>query len=238
MANKKGAGCGVLVLGTLVLSVGATALCCGGGVVLLWLSPRMFLEMMVEPQPLAVAMPAPDPVAAEASRARICGDILAVRPTTVSGDELTQFGLEGAIPELKVFRAQIAGDDLTMDVSVELEPGQYINLHGKGGFTMDHGWFTDSTFDEATFSGWDLGGYVVGQQLAPDMNRSLANERAKTPELGPLLDAWDTVAVRGGVIELVPNAGAAQVMTVCAPYTATPAAGEADVEAIEAVQAP
>lgn len=223
MASSKQAGCAAFGLfgtvGTVGIVVGSIVVCCGGGAVVLWMIPTWFMEALTDDHPLAIAMPPADPVLAEAARKRVCEDLLATRPARLTGPELNAIAQDGP-PGTALFLVQAANDVLTVDLSVPLEPGQWVNVHGKGGFTMEHGWFTDATSTEAVFSSWDVQPYLVGQQ-ATQFNQSLANERAKTPTLGPLLDAFDRVAVKGDALELTPNAAAATEVTICAPYALT-----------------
>ncbi len=225
MANSKQAGCALFgvfgTLGTVGIFVASIVACCGGGAVIVALIPGWVMEAVTDDHPLAVVMPPADPVLAEAARKRVCEDLIAVRPARVTGPELTALAQDGGPPGASVFVVQVAADTLTMDLSVPLEPGQWVNVHGKGGFTMDHGWFTDATFQEAVFSSWDVAPYLAGQKAA-EFNQSLANERAKTPTLGPMLDAFDTVTVKGDAIELTPNATAAAMVATCAAYAPLP----------------
>lgn len=240
MASSKQTGCALFGLfgtfGTVGVFVASIVVCCGGGAIVLALIPGWFMDALTDEVPLAVTMPPADPVLAEAARKRVCEDLIAVRPSRVTGAELTALAQDGGPPGASVFLVQTAGDTLTVDLSVPLEPGQWVNVHGKGGFTMDHGWFTDATFQEAVFSSWDLQPYLVGQK-ATEFNQSLANERAKTPALGPMLDAFDTIAVKGDAIELTPNAAAAAVVPACAAY-ASAEVPVAPVEPLPPVEVP
>lgn len=235
MASSKQTGCALFgvfgTVGTLAIFLGSVVVCCGGGVVVVAMIPTWVMQAVTDEAPLAVTVPPPDPVLAEAARKRVCEDLLAVRPARITGAEITALAQEDDAPEGAVFLVQTAGDALTVDVSIPVEPGQWVNLHGKGGFTMDHGWFTDATFQEAVFSSWDLAPYLVGQQ-ATQFNQSLANERAKSPTLGPMLEAYDSVATKGDAIELTPNAAVVSMLTPCAAYSAAPA-----VEALPPVEA-
>jgi hypothetical protein len=199
-------------------------LACGGGVVLVLAAPSLLLRLVTSDAPL----PLP-PVHADAAQrttitTRMCAELAGTGTTRVSGSELTQLfaGAEGAPGRVRI--DVDVEDRAVLDYSGELEPGsdRWINVHGKGGMRMEHGWFEHFTVDELTVGDWDLGQFTHGQELAMQANQNLAQQRAQKPQDFAALDAFEAIAVERGGVTLVAAPGTLPAACGSAPATPAP----------------
>lgn len=222
MAERR-SGCGTWLLGAVVVgSIGVIG-CCGCSGVGVLVAPNFFIAMaawmMLEDAPLGPPPVALDAATREAVVAQACGDLWAGRATKLDPTQMAGVLAFGAGPEVQHLAIRPTADGWDMALSVQTEPGaDYLNFSGTGAFTMERGWFTDARIDAVSMAGWHFDEYVKGQQLATNMNQSLANQRADNPALGPLLDSFEKISTAGGQLELVPGPGTAEQLEVCAPY--------------------
>ena len=222
MAERR-TGCGTWLLGAVVVSSVSVIACCGCGGVGVLVAPNAFVAMiawlMLEDAPLGPPPVPMDAATREAVVSGACADLWAGRPTKLDPTLITGVLAFGAGPEVKHLAILPTADGWDMAVSIQSDPdGGYLNFSGAGAFTMERGWFTDTRIDAIAMSGWHFDEYLKGQQLAPNMNQSLANQRAENPALGPLLDSFEKISTAGGQLELVPGPGTAEQLEVCAPY--------------------
>jgi hypothetical protein len=169
-------GCGAVMLG-------GTAVCCGGtgiaGVLVLMLAPGWAVSFFTEPQPLAVTAPPSDPARAADSQRQLTE---AMADPTKTAHIVPQDFIDPMWTDhqkVPVLSAQVdAQQRLVMDMSVLVDPGEYINIHARTPtMVFKHGWFEQLTCDELVFSGWDLSPYLSGQDLSMNVNQQLAQER-------------------------------------------------------------
>lgn len=243
------------LIGCGVVAIGGSVLLCGGLVAVVAASPWLLVHLVAQDAPLDI----PKVEVSESERIavgqRVCTELARQGSTQVSGDELTQLMLTGPdAPQL--VRIAADGEQAVFDLSVETEPGngKWINVHGRGGMAMEHGWFVRFTMDELTIGGFDLGQYTAGQDLMAQANQNLAQQRAQNPEQYAAMDSIDRLSVEGGVftmalaeggalpacagVELLPEpepAPAVEPTTGDAPAGAVVGAGEGATPAAEEV---
>lgn len=198
--GRKGSAAPKVLAGCAVVGVLSTILCCCGGGALLHYAPEMMLSYFLEDHPLPGATTAAMPAVAAATRAQACASLAAGEQVSLSPDDLAVLALGSGGLDITVLRVTATGDRAALDLSVPNgdAPPRYFNLHTKGAFTLEKGWFTDMKLDEFVLSGHDWSSYVAAQQLATNANQSLANERAKNPDLGAVLDSVEHMAVEDG----------------------------------------
>lgn len=192
------------VLGCLGITVAGTAVtCCGGGLVLTIVAlffPSMMLGMMTEPQPLAVTVPPADPVRSAEARRQISEAM--VDPTKTAHVAPQDLVNELWTDHTKVPVASMQVDAqqaLVMDLSVQLDPGSYLNFHARTPtFVISHGWFDQLTCDELVLSGWNMSDMMKGQDLAMNVNRSLADQRRDSPDLDAFLKTIASLKLANG----------------------------------------
>lgn len=195
-----------LLFAALALLLGTSAFCCGG-VLMLDRLPGFLFGLVTEEQPLAVAEVPPD----DGAEQRLVERFEAGGPVEITGAELVQLVDSAHDPSLVAFWVGIEDGTATIDASFrppdDTLPEGYVNLHAVGTMKVEQGWFTHVGVDELTLSTWDLGQYVRGQELAPNANQSLANERAKDPNVALAFDQIERLETEGDhiVIELTPD---------------------------------
>ena len=214
--GKKGSAAGKILIGCGLVGVLSALLCCCGGGALITFAPNMMLSYFLEDQPLPGATTAAMPLVAASAKERACTALAAGEQITLSPDDVSVMALGGGSPDVAVLRIGAEGDRATMDFSLANaeEPPRYFNLHTRGAFKIEKGWFTDLKLDEFILSGHDWSAFVAGQQMATNANQSLANERAQNPDLGAVLDSTEYVAVEGGAfaVRLQPDGAAKRLL--------------------------
>ena len=155
-----------------------------------------------------------DPAQQQAVQERIVSELTATGATSISAAELNV--LLSAEEDARAHVA-MAGDQLTVDFTVRLEPGveRYVNLHLASSFEIKDGWFTHLFIPELVVSDWDIGQYTVGNDLANDANQNLAKQKADAPELDALFSAIQAMTVRDGRLEV--TADMARLGTLAGP---------------------
>lgn len=218
MAERR-VGCGTWLLGAVVIGSLAVIGCCGCGGVGVLVAPNLMVGMVtwffLEDAPLGPPPARVDPAAKDLLLYAACVDLLADRPGRVDPAILVDV-LAQDEPNLAHLAITSAGDDVGMTMSFGNADEGYVNVAGHGAFVIEHGWFTDLRIDQLTISGWELGPYVAGQQLAENANQNLADTRSKDPQFAATLDAFDRIGVAGGQLEVVPRPGAVQALGLCA----------------------
>ena len=196
-----------IVLWLLVVAVLLMSCCCCGSGIALMFSPQLAISQIVDDHPLPGGVPGN--AASPETRAALREDLRTDGKIAWSPEELL-----AAMPPpgstVETLTMAIDGQDrLALDLSLRLDPqtDQYVNVHYLGGFRMEHGWFTHLDCDELLVGGWELGGYLTGQELAQHANRSLADQRVQHPETGAALDGVELATIEGGkvVLELTPT---------------------------------
>ncbi len=202
MASKKGKALTITLGCIVLLLLGSVVLCCGGGALLVIAGPGVLLSFVVSDEPLPVQTVKWDDSAVEALEDRIGQDILDDRTVSLTGEELTQLMLSDEdVDDLPAFRIAVDDQDRgVFDLSVQLDPAQpqYLNIHAVGDFTVEDGWFTYLVIDEMEIGKFDLGQYIVGQDLHADANNSLAQQRVNDPEAAEAIDMIEYLAVEDG----------------------------------------
>jgi hypothetical protein len=197
MAEKK-RGC-LLPLLLAVLVLGSLASCCGCAGLLHFL-PDILARAFTEDSVLKAPVLDPDAtVAPRIERALEAGG--AVR---VTGEDLVQLVEPWEEEELYAFWVEVNEDDeveLTLSVWFS-EIDRYLNLQATWGMEIEHGWFTDFTVSELEISGWELGQYMRGQQLAEHANRSMADQRSQDPDVALVMDQIEHLWIQDGAIHL------------------------------------
>ena len=184
--------------GCLAACLLVATLCCGLGAAGMYMAPEVMVGMATSDKPLDIPPAVVQPGAADSVLARMTTELKNTGTTTISPEEMTQLFANGD-PTSRM-RVTASGDKMAVDVSVRLDEGKWINVHGLGGFTMEHGWFTDLRWDEVRLSDWDLGHLFSGQQMAAQGNESLVRERARNPELDFALQGVEFAAVKDGKV--------------------------------------
>ena len=200
-------GCAVL------LGLSFVGCCCCGGMGL-YFAEDIALWAVTTDTPLAVAATPYDPVREQAVLEKILSDLASTGTTSISEADLN--ALLAAQEDVRAHVA-LAGDQLTLDFTTNLEPGRdrYVNLHVVSSFEMKDGWFTHFFVNEALLSDWDIGQYTVGNELAADVNEALAEQKVKEPELDVWMSAIRGLTVRDGRLEI--TADMAQVRALAEP---------------------
>jgi hypothetical protein len=203
MAEKKKRGC-LLPLILAIFVLGGLASCCGCAG--LWYAlPGMLAHAFTEEGALKAPVVDPDSSVAP----RIERALETTGTLRVNGVELVQVVEPWEEEELYAFWVEVHPDDsVELALSVYIEDlDRFINLQTRGSCEIEHGWFTDFTVDEVEVSGWDLGQYMRGQQLAEHANRSVADQRSQDPQVGQFMDQIDHLWIADGTInlELVPG---------------------------------
>ena len=189
--SRKGLlGCGVFLAGSCVL-------CCGGGVLSTFFAPDILLWMATTDHPIDVPATPFDEARQGETRARLYTELDQTGTTTITAEDMNVLLADPGDTRAHV---GMVGDELTFDLTTPVEPGgdQHVNVHVRTAFVMEGGWFTHLTVSEATLSDWDLGKYTAGQELAMNANQSLAQQRAKDPEMDELFAATERMAVADG----------------------------------------
>lgn len=209
-----------VLLGCLGLSLVTGVLMCGGSVVLLVaamiVGPGLAMSYVVDDQPLPIASEAFDPSVAAAITARICPALASGAEVTVTGEEATQLLSSILPPDLDdpaVIRLDVDPEgDIVFDLSVNLAEGsakaQYLNVHSRFGFTLEHGWFTAARIDALKVGSLDASSYLVGQDATAQFNQQLAEQRVKNPDTAQLIDRFATLRTVPGGITLSQSPGA------------------------------
>ncbi len=179
--------------------------CCCGCAGFWHLLPDMLVAAFTEELPLEAPTVTPEPRAGERLERRFLLD----EPVRISGQELVQLADPQGDDELHSFWVEFGPDgraELVLSVWAEEFDG-YFNLRTVGELELEHGWFTHMSFDELVVSGWDLGQYMAGEELAQHANRSLADQRAQNPEMSMVMDEIERIYVDGDalVVELAPG---------------------------------
>jgi len=213
---KGGSTAGRALVGCGVFGLVSAVLCCGCSGVLAAMFPSMAQSWLFEDHPLPGPTTEANPAAYAAAAKQACDAFAAGEETAVEPVEFARALLGAGDSGISVLRITADGPQATMDLSWATPdaPDLWLNVHTRGTFGMDHGWFTALRVDEFVLSGHDLGPYLSGQDLTPNANQSLANERAKNPDLGPMLDSVERFEVRGGmfVVKLTPDGLARSVV--------------------------
>lgn len=198
MAEKKKRGC-LLPLLLALFVLGGLASCCGCAGLWLFL-PDMLVRAFTEEGALKAPVVNPDAsVAPRIERALELGGRL-----SVTGEDLVQLVEPWEEDELYAFWVEVNPDDsVALDLSAYIEDvDRFINLEATWSMEVEHGWFTDFTVDECEISGWDLGQYIRGQQLAEHANRSMADQRSQDPDVGRFMDQIEHLWIADGAIHL------------------------------------
>lgn len=215
-AAKGRSTAGRLLVGCGVFGLVSAVLCCGCSGVLAAMFPSMARSFLFEDHPLPGPTTEPDPAAYAAAAARSCAAFAAGEEATVEPIDLARGLLGAGDSGVDVLRITAEGPQATLDLSVPNTdaPDLWLNVHTRGRFGVDHGWFTTLRIDELVLSGHDLAPYLSGQDLAASANQSLANERASDPDLGPVLDSVSLFEVREGkfAVKLTPDGLARSVL--------------------------
>ncbi|GDX78210.1 hypothetical protein LBMAG42_00210 [Deltaproteobacteria bacterium] len=199
MADSSGSRKGLLGCG--LVFAGSCVLCCGGGVLGTYFAPDILLWMATADHPIDVPATAYDEAKQVEVRARLYKELDETGATTITAEDINVLAASSGDTRAHV---AMVGDELTFDLTTPVEPGgdQHINVHLRTAFVMEGGWFTHLTMPEATLSDWDLGQYMVGQELAMNANQSLAQQRAKDPEMDALIAAVERMAVADGTLQI------------------------------------
>ncbi len=202
MAQKKNRRWMLIIL--VLLLLGSLASCCGCAG--LWhFLPGMLARAFTQATPVTAPTVDPDPsVGPRLERALETGGAVAV-----SGQDLVQLVKPWEEEEIHTFWVDVGPDDrLAFTLSVYFdEIDRYFNIQAQGGMEIEHGWFTDFTVDELEISGWDLGQYVTGQQLAEHANRSAADQRAQDPDVALAMDQIEHLWLQDGALQIELAAG-------------------------------
>lgn len=224
--SKSLLGCGVLLVGGVVL-------CCGGGVLSTYFASDILLWMATSDQPIEVQATPYDEAKQLETRARLYKALDETGSTTITAEDLNVLV---ASPGDVRAHVSMAGEELTFDFSTRLEPDseQYINVHVRTAFVMEGGWFTHLTISEARLSDWDLGPYVAGQELAMNANQSLAKQRAEDPEMDAIFAATELVAVREGRLEVKMDKAKLDAVIGSSPAMQAVDGGQEPIQAVPA----
>jgi len=197
MANKKNLRW-VWIL--LVLALLSSLACCCGCAGLWHFLPDMLIAAFTEDSALKAPVVDPDPGAGP----RLEGAFEAGGSVAITGEELVQLVEPWDDEEIYAFWVDVREDDnIEFVLSVYFdEVDRFVNLQTTFAIEMEHGWFTHLTVDELEISGWDVGQYVRGQELAEHANRSAADQRSQDPEVGRALDQIEHLWIADGAIRV------------------------------------
>jgi len=181
----------------------ATVICCCSGAVLIYMSPSLLLNWIVEDEPLT----APTIESSPNIQAKLNKRFKAGGVVTVQCSELVELADPAGSEDIDVFWLECTDDQADLTLSVHLDdpdaPAQgYLNFRARGALTMEHGWFTHLELDILDVGPWELGEYMVGQEMSPDANRSLADQRAQDPKMGQALDQIERLEFTNGALEV------------------------------------
>lgn len=211
--GSKGRGC-------LMAAIGAglfVAVSCGcSGIVAVTMGPSMLVDAMVESEPLDVTHPA-SPEPAKTLKQRSVDELRSASHTTrFTGPELTKM-LQDQLGDKGSGGVSISDSLVTFDLSMNLaekpaDPPQWVNVHVVGNLTFEDGAVTAAHFEEAEFSGWDLGMYLGDDaEVVRSLNREIG-QRMGDPDVRKAVNAVERLTVAGDAIELtVTPEGAEQV---------------------------
>ena len=197
MAQKKNRRWLLILL--VLFALGSLACCCGCAG--LWhFLPDMLIAAFTEDGPLQAPVVDPDTsVGPRLERSLEQGGVVAI-----TGEQFVQLVEPWENEEIYAFWIDVRPDDnVDFALSVSFpEIDRYLNIKATGAMEIEHGWFTDFTIGEAELSGWDLGQYVQGQQLAEHANRSAADQRAQDPQVGLAMDQIEHLWIADGAVQL------------------------------------
>jgi hypothetical protein len=196
----------LLILALMVLT--SMACCCGCAGFWHFL-PDMLVAAFTEEGPLKAPVVDPDPdVAVRLERAFSAGG-----EVVVTGEELVQLVAPWEEEELYAFWVQVHEDDtVELALSVHLaDIDRFLNVQGRGGVEIAHGWFAHFTMDQLVVAGWDVGQYTRGQQLAEQANRSMADQRAQEPGLAEAMDQIERLWLEDGALHIQLEPGGYEV---------------------------
>jgi hypothetical protein len=189
----------------LVLMLLSSLACCCGCAGLWHFLPDILVQAFTEEGPLKAPVVDPDPDAA----VRLERALEAGGTVRVTGEEIVQLVEPWEEEELYAFWLHVdEQDQLEFVLSAHIaELDRYVNVQARGACEIEHGWFTGFTMDQLVVSGWDIGGYMAGEQLAQHANRSMADQRAQDPNVGLAMDQIERLWLEDGAIaiELAPG---------------------------------
>ncbi|MSQ00558.1 MAG: hypothetical protein EXR71_01535 [Myxococcales bacterium] len=185
------------LLGCLGVSGVSALLCCCGAGIGTWYLPEIVVALATSDAPLDIEATAHDPARQEALKAELRATLDRVGTVRIDAPTLNVLLAPGDDGRIQV---AMDGGTGTFDASIPTDGSGWVNVHVKGTFVMEHGWVESATIDELKLSDWDLGGFMVGQNVAPQFNKSLSDQRVQHPELAALLDATERVAIEDGVL--------------------------------------
>lgn len=193
----------------IAVCLAAIVVCCGGLCLGAAWAPDLLLGLVADDRPAQVA---PAPMSSDSAAVllgRLADDLEDDDRAALSIAEVNAL-IAANRPEGLAHGQVVAEPDgtLAVDVSLEAAPGQFVNVHAAGDFTMEQGWFTDLSFDALSVGPYDLGPYIAGQDMAPNANESLAQQRAQEPDVERLMRGVVELDYRDGtfVIELTDDA--------------------------------
>ncbi len=197
MANKKNFRW-VLVL--LVLAMLGSLACCCGCAGLWHFLPDMLIAAFTEEGPLKAPVVDPDPTVGP----RLERTLAAGEPVAITGEDFVQLVEPWEDEELYAFWVDVRPDDnVELALSVYIaDIDRFLNIQAVGAMEIEHGWFTSFTCEEAELSGWELGQYVRGEQLAEHANRSAADQRSQDPQVAEMLDQIEHLWIADGAVHL------------------------------------
>lgn len=197
MAKSSGGGWLIKGLGCMGL---LAVLCCCGGIITVRFFPDFLLGYVLADTPLPGPTTEAKPVIGALEQGATCLLLATTGEAPVSPEAVARWLAEDAEADLTVLRVNASGDEAALDLSVATDdsPPRYFNLQLQGSFTMTKGWFTDLRVSRLIVRDHDWSSYMIGQQLTQQGNQSLANERAKNPDLAELLDGVNKLTVQDG----------------------------------------
>jgi hypothetical protein len=195
-SRRRTAGAIALAL-ALALACGCCS--CGG---LLWYAPeKVLLWALLEDQPLPGENVAATPLSSEEKRA-LRDDLLDDGKAELTSDQLSRMDAEH-VHDVQVLRIAIDPTDaIRVDVSARDPSGKFLNVHTVGHVAVAGGHVTSARFDEIKVGKLNIGAWVAGRELGPDVDRSLQQRAAEDPELARKLGAIRSLKVEDGVVRL------------------------------------
>ncbi len=185
------------LFGCLGVSAGSALLCCCGAGIGTWYLPEIVVALATSDAPLDIEATPYDPARQEALKEELRATL--DREGTVRLDAPTLNILLAPEADGRI-RVAMAGGTGTFDASIPTDGSAWLNVHVQGTFVMEHGWVQSATIDELTLSDMDFGGFMAGQNVAPQFNKSLSDQRIQNPDLAAMLDSTDRVAIEDGVL--------------------------------------